>query len=427
MSTNWPNQEKIVYGIVVGGDDKDPDPTESGGVRVYIPGEYGPSVKRTHLPMSRVLTMGTQEGVTKFNPPPERGSAVMCMKMPGQAGTGHLVVLGVVPNDINNDDTVPGNLSLISFLPVINQAILHKVNILIPPNIVEKNKRGAQIRVPVEKGVKHSHSLMKGIPSTGTLYNLLGYPIPQVHNISTAIDAFTAIVTKEVGEMLPGTTIDIANLLEILPGTAITELEEIMPEPIWNAFKATINLMQQMTFVETSGFLTAFRVNEKTYLANAIRLLKDVKNIKDMEIALRRLQFDTSLFGLDEIIETIKIKTPFGEIGLTIIDGVITNLVPKEVADLIKAFLDFLNDPSEFPSVLPDKQPFFGEATKTFVEMLPRLTPKEFEKRKELLEFGVGNKSDPRKRLNDYQKIVTLGGNILELVGGLATAADEQG
>ena len=418
-----PNENKIVYGVVVGGDDKDPDPTESGGFRVYLPTEYGPGVKRTHLPFIRMMSTGTEEGMTKFNPPPERGSALLAMKVPGHSGTGHLIALGVLPNDINNEDTIPGNMPLMEFLPVIKQAINHKINVLIPPNIVEKNKRGAQIRVPIEKGVKHSHALLKGIPSTGTLYPLLGYPIPQVHNISTAIDAFTAIVTKDLHEMLPGVHINIANLLDLFSIKKLTELEEEIGAPLFNALKATTNLMQQMTFVETSGFLTAFRVNEKDYLANALRLLKNMKDIKDIDAVIRRLQSDTSLFGMDDVIKKIKIKTPFGDIGYEIIDGVITNLIPKEVQDLIDAFLKFLQDPTQFPSVLPDKQPFFGEATKTFAEMLPRLTPKEFEKRKNLLEFAVGDKSDPRKRLNDYQRLVTLGGNILDLAHKLV--ADE--
>jgi len=30
----YPNEGKIVYGIVVGGNDSDPDPTQSGGVPI---------------------------------------------------------------------------------------------------------------------------------------------------------------------------------------------------------------------------------------------------------------------------------------------------------------------------------------------------------------------------------------------------------
>jgi hypothetical protein len=411
----WPNQDKLVYGIVCGGDDKDPDPTESGGFRVYIPSEYGPGVKRTHLPFIRTMSQGTETGITSFNTPPERGSAVMCMKVPGHSGTGHLIVLGTLPNDINNDDTVPENMALFEAFPILRQAIEHKINILIPPNIVEKNKRGALVRVAKEKGVKHSHKLMKGIPSSGTLYVMNGYPIPQLNNISTAIDAFTAIVNKEIMEKLPGVHIDIADIIDLLPEKLRKKLEDALPPRIWNAMKAMVNLLQEMSFVETGGFLTSYKVSKKTYLVNAFDILKDIKDIPDLVEAFKRLQNDASLFGIDDIIKKIKIDSPWGKIGLKFDeDGFIVHDIADEVMELIKAFLGFLLDGEEFPSVLPGVN-FFGEAAETFAQMLPRLTPKEFEKRKKLLEFAVGNKSDPRQKLNDYQKTVQRGGNILTL------------
>ena len=100
MTSKYPNQENILYGIVVGGDSEDPAPDKAGGFRVRIPTLHSPNVMDEDLPFVRMMSAGTQDGVSSFNPPPERGTAVMVMRTAGHAATGHMIVIGVLPNDI---------------------------------------------------------------------------------------------------------------------------------------------------------------------------------------------------------------------------------------------------------------------------------------------------------------------------------------
>lgn len=392
----YPNENKICYGIVVGGNDKDPDPTMSGGCRVYLPPEYGKDVDIKHLPFARNLAQGTQGGITNFNPPPEHGSAVLVMKMSGQAGTGHLHVLGAVPNDINRDSTTPGNSNP---WPAIGKAIKDLTSIRIPPNV---GSGAAGSKPPKEKGQYHAHELLKSIPSTGTLWPMNGLQIPQVQNITTATQAFSNILTGDLLSQLPGMNMTMGSLLSNMPSALLSQLLKNMPPEIGAAMTSMSNLMQSMEINESGGFNTATKINPDVFFDNAANVLADSRTIYDLVGAFQRIQYDTSLYGLESLPPVSFTMTggPFGDIPMQVDAlGTITSLVPEPVQNLIDAFGSLMSDGAGFPGVFPGAN-MFGGSSQVLNSMFQRLPTEELTKATEQMQKNVAPGLPSRDKVN---------------------------
>lgn len=404
----YPNENKIVYGIVVGGNDKDPDPTQSGGVRIYLPHEYGKDVDIKHLPFSRNIAQGTQNGITNFNPPPEHGSAVMVMKMAGHAGTGHLHVLGTVPNDINRDSTTPGNSSV---WPAIEKAIKDVTSIRIPPNV---GSGEAGSKPPKEKGQYHKHELMKSIPSTGTLWPMNGLQIPQVQNITTAVQASSGILTGDLLSQLPGMNMTMGSLLSNMPGDLLGQLMKNLPPEIGAAMTSMTNLMQSMEINEAGGFNTATKINPAVFFNNAANVLADSRTIYDLVGAFQRLQYDTSLYGLDSLTPVNFTMTggPFGDIPMAVDAlGNISSLVPEPVQKLIDAFGSLMSDGAGFPGVFPGAN-MFGGSSQVMNNMFQRLPTEELTKATQQMQKNVAPGLPSRENVNKMAGFAMTGAKL---------------
>jgi len=412
----YPNENKIVYGIVVGGNDSDPDPTQSGGCRIYLPHEYGKDVDIKHLPFARNLAQGNQGGIENFNPPPEHGSAVMCMKMAGHAGTGHLHIMGAVPNDISRGGTTPGNSNP---WPAIDKAIKDITKKRIPPNI---GSGEAGSKPPKEKGQYHSHSLMKSIPSTGTLWPMNGVTIPQMSNITTAVQAFSGMLSGDMLSMLPGMNMSLGGLLSGMGDKLLGELMKNMPPEIGAAMNSMSNLMQTIESAESGGFSMASKVNPDIFFKNAADVLSDARTIYDLVGSFQRLQHDTSLYGLDSLppVNITSTGGPFGDIPMQIDAlGNITSLAPEPVQKLAEAFGSLMSNGSGFPGVFPGAN-MFGGSSQVLNNMFQRLKPEELTKATQQMQKGVAPGVDPRKAVNNMHKFATsaekLGLKALEKV-----------
>jgi len=415
----YPNEGKIVYGIVVGGNDSDPDPTQSGGVRIYLPTEYGKDVDTKHLPFSRTIAQGNQGGITNFNPPPEHGSGVMCMKMPGHSGSGHLTILGSVPNDINKDSTIPGNSA--GVWPAIEKAIKDVTKIRIPPNV---GSGAAGSKPPKEKGQYHANELVKFIPSTATLWPMNGIKIPQVQNVATATQAFSSILTGDILGKLPGLNMTLGSLLSNMPQALKDELFKNIPPEIGGALNSMSNLMQSMEIVESGGFNTATKVNPAVFFNNAANLLSNARNIYDMVGAFQQLQSDTSLYGLDSLppINITMSGGPFGDIPMQVDAlGNITSLVPEPVQKLAEAFSSLMSNGAQFPGVFPGAN-MFGGSSGALNEMFNRLPTGELTKAVTQMQKNVAPGLPSRDKVNKMAGFamtgVKLGLSALKKVKG---------
>lgn len=395
----YPNEGKIVYGIVVGGNDKDPDPTQSGGCRIYLPTEYGKDVNLKHLPFSRTMAQGNQHGITTFNPPPEHGSAVMCMKMPGHSGSGHLTILGAVPNDISKDSTIPGN-SGAPFSDILGPIFKATTGISIPPDITSGGEGGSK-RIK-EKGKKHSHDLVKFLPSSGTLWPMNGFKVPQSKNIATATQAFSSILSGDMLKMLPGMNMTLGSLMSNMPAALKNELFKNIPPEIGGAIDSMSGLMQSMEVSEGGGFSTAAKINPDVFFQNAANVLADARNIYDMVGAFQRLQSDTSLYGLESLppVNITSMGGPFGDIPMQLdAFGNLTSLVPEPVQKLAETFSSLMSDGAGFPGVFPGANMFGGSAG-VMNEMFNRLPAGELTKAVTQMQKNVAAGTKGRDNLN---------------------------
>ena len=398
----YPNENNIVYGICVGGNDGDPDPTMSGGSRIYCPTEYGKDVDIKHLPFSRNLAQGNQGGITHFNPPAEHGSAVMCMKMPGHAGSGHLTILGTVPNDIDKDSTIPGNSSIWPAIDAAKKA-LTKIRV---PNDVGSGPAGS--KPPKEKGQYHKHELVKYLPSTATLWPMNGIKIPQVQNIATATQAFSSILTGDMLSMLPGMNMTLGSLMSNMPAALKNELFKNIPPEIGGALNSMSALMQTMEIVEGGGFNTATKINPVVFFNNAANLISNSRTIYDLVGNFNQLQYDTSLFGLDSLPPVSMTMTggPFGDIPIQIdAMGTISSLVPEPVQKLADAFGSLMSNGDGFPGVFPGAN-MFGGSSGVMNDMFSRLPNAELNKAVTQMQQNVAPGTTAREQVN---KIAGLG------------------
>ena len=414
----YPNENKIVYGIVVGGNDGDPDPTQSGGCRIYCPGEYGKDVDIKHLPFSRTMAQGNQGGITNFNPPPEHGSAVMCMKMAGHSGSGHLQILCAVPNDIDRDSTIPGNSSIWPAIDAAKKALTR----IRTPNDVGSGPAGS--KPPKEKGQYHKHELVKFLPSTATLWPMNGIKIPQVQNIATATQSFSSILTGDMLSMLPGMNMTLGSLMSNMPAALKDELFKNIPPEIGGALNSMSALMQTMEIVEGGGFNTATKINPAVYFNNAANLISNSRTIYDLVGNFNQLQYDTSLFGLDSLppVSMTMAGGPFGDVPIQIdAMGTIASLVPEPVQKLAEAFGSLMSDGAGFPGVFPGAN-MFGGSSGVLNEMFNRLPNTELNKAVTQMQKNVAPGLPGRDKVNKMAGFamtgVKLGLSALKQVKG---------
>lgn len=396
----YPNQGKLLYGIVCQGgygDTENFDPELSGGVKVIFPELEGPGVDIRHKAWVRNAAAGTQHGATNNNPPPENGSAVLCYKFEGQGGTNHLQVMGTLP-DIAEENGIPGNTMGGWENPALKQARNFETSIQKPPNA---GKGEADTRPPQNQG-KYNTNMVKGIISTASLPPLIGMVIPQMTNVSTAVQAFSQVLTGDMLSQLPGMNMSIGSLLSAMPAQLKDELFKNVPPEIANAINAVSGLMQTIEISETGAFNTATKINPDVYFSNAANLLSNARDIAGIVGAFQTMQTDTSLFGLDKLAPVNLMMTggPFGDIPMQIDAlGNISSLVPDAAQQLIDAFSSLMSNGAQFPGVFPGAN-MFGGSSQVLNDMFNRLPPEEMTKAVTQMQKNVASGAKPREKVN---------------------------
>jgi hypothetical protein len=324
------------------------------------------------------------------------------MKMPGHAGSGHLTILGTVPNDIDKDSTIPGNSSNWTAIDAAKKA-LTKIRV---PNDVGSGPAGS--KPPKEKGQYHKHELVKYLPSTATLWPMNGIKIPQVQNIATATQAFSSILTGDMLSMLPGMNMTLGSLMSNMPAALKNELFKNIPPEIGGALNSMSALMQTMEIVEGGGFNTATKINPAVFFNNAANLISNSRTIYDLVGNFNQLQYDTSLFGLDSLPPVSMTMTggPFGDVPIQIdAMGTISSLVPEPVQKLADAFGSLMSNGDGFPGVFPGAN-MFGGSSGVMNDMFSRLPNSELNKAVTQMQQNVAPGTTAREQVN---KIAGLG------------------
>jgi hypothetical protein len=359
----------LCYGIVVGGHDADAPSDYSGNLRVYFPGIHGKDVNVKHLAFSPRLMSPTRSSQQEFPGGIDPGTLVVAMK---DTGSNQCQIIGLA-NDINNNDqTIAGNMSL---LQGIAQYLTMNIQVRPPPTAVDATVNGAQIRQIQEKGELWNHGMTRGLPTHAATYNLAGMRLPQVSSVSTALQSYDNLITNSMLGNLPGIALSLGTLVSSILNTKSTmkTLNKNMTGPTMLAFQSMSYLLQSVEQKESAGFMTGTRVNQDVYTRNAISLIGQATGVSDMVHVFQRLQYDSSLFGLDSLAPVISAIA--GSNGTTFRSfhpsGQMMTLTPATVVAAASVVSKLLGGEG-FPGIIPG-QNMFGSSAGTMQSMLQRL------------------------------------------------------
>lgn len=410
MAIDPTRNNDLVIGVIKAGHDAKPDPNQAGLAKVVLAHYHGNGVSEDHLGFSQMLMPANQSGATEFNGVPDPGQMVLCLKS-GPPGASDLVVLGCFPT-VQQDGGQAGNIDLASAIGLLSN--IPGINVAIPPQVREVLREGARIREIVEKGSKHHHSLLKGIPSHGAVYPLAGLPQKQLSNIATATQAFSNILTGSMMAALPGTVFSVGNLLNSLTSSALDEVLSSMPYGVAQGMQNMFNLMQSIETAESGGFNTLGKVDPTTFLANAVSLLKGNQSLGEVISNIQKLQSDVSLFGIDKLgSASFDIPTAFGLTKMILSPtGEIVNEMPEAVQTAIKAFSSLMSSGPGFPNAALENM--FGGSSAVMSEMFNRLPPDKQTVAKNMMEQVIAPGTVARNSLNLINKLAQEGGNIFD-------------
>lgn len=406
-------ENNLLCGICVGGHDADPDPNQNGLCRVYLPQVHGDNVKEGDLGFSVMIMPPNQAGATQFNGVVDPGQALLCMKN-GPPGDTSLIVLGSIPTNKQLGGQ-PGGKNL-NTLNAPTKASATELNINIPPNVKETMSGGTRIRQIQEKGQKHKHDLLRGIPSHGASYNLAGMPLKQVNSVSTATQAFSNILTGSMLSALPGANFSVGSILSSLTSSVADELLSSLPPELAQGMQSMFNLMQTMEVSEGGGFSTAGKVDPATYLANAVSLLKGNQSLGEIISNMQRLQYDTSLFGLDKLAATpFTIPTAFGDISMSLsATGAVQITTPEAVQTAIDAFSGLMSSGAGFPGASLGNM--FGNSSGVMSDMFNRLPPASQTIAKGMMEKVIAPGTKAQTLLNTVNEFGHKAKNIFDAI-----------
>jgi hypothetical protein len=148
-----------------------------------------------------------------------------------------------------------------------------------------------------------------------------------------------------------------------------------------------------------------------------VDVLSNVRDIYGMVSAFQRLQYDTSLYGLESLppIDLLMSGGPFGDIPMQLDAlGNLTSLAPEPVQKLIEAFSSLMNNTSGgFPSVFPN-QNMFGKSAAVMNEMFKLLKPEEYKKAVEQAKKAIAPGTQERANLNKVVNFAMTSKNIFD-------------
>lgn len=443
--TELASPSQLLVGVVVdNGDDvsKKPAKDNSGGFRVFIPTLHNKTnFKYEDLPLVRYLGDATQGAVQSFGGPPERGSVVLLSQIGGQGPAGDYIVMGVFPNNISKSP-MPGTTMLNQFF---QDAVDTTINKKRPPGKLSTTTRdGAEIRQVQDTGM-WSNRLVDGIPSSATLWPMSGIFLPQVSSVATAIQHSTDILNSSILSSLPGISMSLGGLLSNLNASGLlSQITANMPSDLATALNSISNLITQVESSSSYGFAVGGRVDEETYVNNAVNILSAAASIQDIVDGMNRLMYDDTLYGTENL-EPVRIKcsTPYGNTYIEVshngtvnstinvanviasngnTQNVITQAARnasgnqeeeddnKNYLSSILSFVNMLSSPSQ--AFAASGENMFGNSAPRMVDLFNRMNPEATSHMKNLVEtVNIGEKEQKTKEVSQP---TIFGGNPLK-------------
>lgn len=341
-----PNEGREFYGVILGPNKEDQPKVENGQFfyKVWVNqlyGKYGESdVKPADIPFIPAMLPPGMAGGTTSAGALSVGQLVKLGKDVAQGTNGFGTITGLIHTVTSGDTTMLGS----TYSLMTRELESTKRDIRLPPDLkTVLNDNGVEVTELVEKGL-FSLKEVFGIASHGAQID--GVQMPQITNILTAKGGATNFITSSIAQAMPGSQFSLGDLLNIMPAKLQDELFSSMPKEVTEALTTTLALTQKYdTSGVTGGLSMAKRIDPTIFLANAVKLLKDIEDVDELMAALKRLMTDASLGGLESTQHIYKSPSTFGEQTITIDSlGNITSLLESAGKDKLRSFSTMLGN-----------------------------------------------------------------------------------
>lgn len=447
---------RIKIGVTIsGGKEKDKNPSDkSSSVKVLDPMVENPdNVLEADKAFNPLIVAPDSLSQISFPGGLTPGSMVYYMNMPGQSGG---VVLGLVNHIVNYDKSAAGGGDNLLEHPFFQELFERELGINVKPDIKEVKQDGVKVKAIKEKGKYVKRSDLKGLPSHNAIPQTTGQKIEQAKNIPTARQEYDAVPKEDMMGQIPGDISSLGGMLQGLMGgfgggggggasgnngnvgqgagtgnspgqtapngqTPMDRIKKKIKPELYDALVSITNMATVADISEATSFLTAGRVHTPTYLANAEELLSQVTTLEDLFVVLHRLQYDTTLFGQENLANTIiMIETAWGNANVHITFTGEVELYYAN-ANAQTDFVDSMSSPQSSPSAGNGGAGggggsgggnMFGKSAGTMQDMFKRLATNNQKEAKKMHEKL--NQDDEAQKLWKFVEKTINGGNPLD-------------
>lgn len=382
MSAKFPTEGKEYIGWIVEHIVKD------GRIlyKVRIPALHGKDVLDEHLPFIQSLLAPVLSSATESAGALDVGQLVRIAKDPGTGGSGFGNIIGLFQPLLSGIGELSGSDFNISgaFGTMLEAA--KREGIKLPPDLQKVlNENGVEVTKLIEKGVTSLSSLY-GLASHGAQSPLNGAIIPQLKQISTAIDSYGSVITSATISKLPGSNFDISQLLTLMPDKLKTELLQSLPDNVKETLNTVLTMKQNYEINNFGGSLSGTKVNLLEFLANAVALLKGIQTSDDLLDKLKTLMSDNSYSGMSSLNQLVEnISGTFGDMILKIgTDGSITTEMSTEFQKALASFNSTMSSTIASEGTVFDK-------VNDLAGMLNRMKPEIAQQVKDVIKLATTN------------------------------------
>lgn len=323
--------------------------------KVRQPRKHGPNVKDEDLTWIPAETGPNLFGSGASGGALDKGQTVTVKQNRGEGGTSRSTVVRTVQNVEHGKTGIGGSSPLPGASENVEKAKTQKrlKPVKQPADVKEAVENGVKVVKAVEKG-DWTFSKLDGLMNSMTVKPVFGLKVPQVTNVSTALDMFESRITPDIMSKLPGLNISMSTLLSSMPADLKDELFQSLPPGLGQQFESVMGMARSYETVAAAGGMSAQkRVNPATFFITAVNLLKGSQTIEEMIGKMYDLETDDTLSGLNQLGTTVlKVPTAFGEMKQTFDAlGNLTVEKPDVMVKAEKAFAGIMGDVKVLESV----------------------------------------------------------------------------
>lgn len=354
MSNNrtFPHEDSEETGHIV---DHKELPTGQLVYKVRQPRKHGTNVKDDDLTWIIAEVAPNLFGSSSSGGALDKGQTVTVKQSRGEGGTSRSTIVRTVQNKEFAKTSIGGSTPLPGASENVEKAKTQKrlKSIKQPPDLKEVMENGVKVVKAVEKG-DWTFSKLDGMMNSMTVKPVFGLKVPQLTNVSTALDMFESKITPDIMSQLPGLNISISTLLSSMPSALKDELFKSLPPGLGQQFESVMGMARSYETVAAAGGMSAQkRVNPATFFTTAVNMLKNSQTIEEMVGKMYDLDTDDTLSGLADLASTVlKVPTAFGEMTQTFDAlGNLTTLKPDVMVKAEQAFASIMGDVKVLESV----------------------------------------------------------------------------